>query len=700
MIAAIVVIAVLVALMLAVSMSNYRDDRRVAVDDQARLAFESTTDSSQYLRGRLDVLSTLATRRSFVSGDATAVRQELARFPTEQMGLVGGIAWFSPSGDLLAPQRTPSGPTSAEARDVVTAATEREVVSAALRSGEFEGEVTLLAVPTFDEEGGVNGVLGAGMSGEWLAQVSANLDQTRGSTTYIFDRAGALIVGQPGMTAGDSHADLERFRPENLDRVETLGSLTFAGRSGMIDPSGRPGQVVGSARDDRLSGWTLLQVNPESVVFAPAQRTLGLVLRRLLIAVLVAGVATAVVGRRLNSLARRTRLAEDDVRVERARTIQEASNLRLVLHATATGWFRWQPGTDRLDWSPVVDELLLPPGGAPPSVRAALESVHPDERMEVTKQLSDAVAARHPVEVEFRLADAETVDGGDRWVWLHMVPVEERPGADVMYAGLVREVTELRGAQNELLRAAGRERQIARLLQQSMLPGRLPPVEGLAVTARYRSAGPDTLVGGDFYDLIVRVDGCHVVVIGDVCGHGIEAASATSLARHTLRAAAQHGAADPAEQLRWLHEALVTSEDHSYVTSAAGCGRVVGDTYHLELALAGHPPPILIRKGTAETIGVCGTLLGVFEPTIVSSRFELRRGDRLVFYTDGLTDSALPRLDEHQLQRLLLDVTDLPLEEFADEVLRISEPSSDSTHDDTALLVIDVVGDGRRSYEV
>ena len=85
-----------------------------------------------------------------------------------------------------------------------------------------------------------------------------------------------------------------------------------------------------------------------------------------------------------------------------------------------------------------------------------------------------------------------------------------------------------------------RERTIARTLQRSLRPGALPEVPGLAAAVRFRPAGENIELGGDFYDLFRARDGGWAALIGDVQGKGPDAAAVTALARHTLRAAAAY----------------------------------------------------------------------------------------------------------------------------------------------------------------
>ena len=100
-------------------------------------------------------------------------------------------------------------------------------------------------------------------------------------------------------------------------------------------------------------------------------------------------------------------------------------------------------------------------------------------------------------------------------------------------ARLDLEITKLRTVEQ-------RVRRIAETLQASLLPKSIPDIEGLEFAVRYRPAGADMDIGGDFYDVAARHDGSVAVSIGDVCGHDIEAAVLTGLVRHVMSAASQH----------------------------------------------------------------------------------------------------------------------------------------------------------------
>ena len=191
-------------------------------------------------------------------------------------------------------------------------------------------------------------------------------------------------------------------------------------------------------------------------------------------------------------------------------------------------------------------------------------------------------------------------------------------------------------------RLAEHQRMIATTLQASLLPSTLPTIPGADLAVRYWAAGEGITVGGDFYD-VFEVDAHWALVIGDVCGTGPAAASLTSLARHTIRAAAWNGA-DPDDVLRQLNHAVTHSGEDTFCTALYCTLTPSKQGFLLSVTAGGHPLPVVHRaNGHSETIGQPGTLLGVLaasRSTTVTT--ELLAGDAIVLYTDGITDVPPP----------------------------------------------------------
>ncbi len=236
---------------------------------------------------------------------------------------------------------------------------------------------------------------------------------------------------------------------------------------------------------------------------------------------------------------------------------------------------------------------------------------------------------------------------------------------------------------------------IARTLQETLLPPSLPEMTGMEVAARYRAAREGSEVGGDFYDVFETVEGGWVLVIGDVCGKGAEAAAVTGLARHTLRAAALQQRR-PSKALAVLNETILRElADGRFCTVCYGLLRPGDGGVRLTTCSAGHPLPIVVRaNGTLETIGKPGVILGVFEDLELSDHtVELCPGDSLVLYTDGVTErvSAGEVFGSSRLAEVLAASASLSAEEMANSIHRaVVEFGSETPRDDLALVVLRV----------
>jgi hypothetical protein len=186
---------------------------------------------------------------------------------------------------------------------------------------------------------------------------------------------------------------------------------------------------------------------------------------------------------------------------------------------------------------------------------------------------------------------------------------------------------------------------IAHTLQSSLLPPVLPRLPGMELAAAYRPAGQGFEVGGDFYDVFSTAEDQWYLVIGDVCGKGAEAAAVTALARYTIRAAAVQRSS-PAAILRWLSDAMIQQSGGTGRFCTIACAHLdLGRSpARVTVACGGHPLPLLVRADrSSEEVGQPGTLLGLVpQPDLHDRTAELRDGDTLVLYTDGLTEASAP----------------------------------------------------------
>ena len=240
------------------------------------------------------------------------------------------------------------------------------------------------------------------------------------------------------------------------------------------------------------------------------------------------------------------------------------------------------------------------------------------------------------------------------------------------------------------------QRAIASALQHSLLPASLPKVPGVEIAVRYWPAGERTEVGGDFYDVFaLESENSFAVLMGDVCGTGPSAAALTGLARHSIRASAWHGDR-PDDVLATLNRAVLRSDASTFLTATYAELDLSGPRIGLTLASGGHPLPVHMTSQGARTIGVPGSLIGVFEhPHFVADTTRLDPGDVVVFYTDGATDLRPPHgIDAAQFTDLVATACGhrRTAETIADNIRRAIEEilPLDQRDDDVALLVIRV----------
>ena len=185
-----------------------------------------------------------------------------------------------------------------------------------------------------------------------------------------------------------------------------------------------------------------------------------------------------------------------------------------------------------------------------------------------------------------------------------------------------------------------REHHVATVLQESILPARLPRIPGIDASSVYLPAGSDAEIGGDYYDLFRTADGTVVVAMGDVCGKGVLAATKTSMIKYSVRAMAAAGL-EPERILKEINEMLVeTGDPENIVTLWVGCLDV--GAAMLRYANAGHPPGLLLDPDTSQIarLATTGPLLGaVTDATWTRHETRVAPGGTLLLYTDGVTEA-------------------------------------------------------------
>ncbi|MEC4019901.1 SpoIIE family protein phosphatase [Streptomyces sp. H27-D2] len=228
------------------------------------------------------------------------------------------------------------------------------------------------------------------------------------------------------------------------------------------------------------------------------------------------------------------------------------------------------------------------------------------------------------------------------------------------------------------------QRHAALALQRHLLPHAPPHQPGLEIAYRYQPAGAVGEAGGDWFDVIPLADDKTALVVGDVMGHGINAAATMGQLRTAARTLADL-ALDPAEVLTHL-DRLTTGLDEAMAT----CVYAVHDPRHLRcrIATAGHLPPVLARFGQVpELLDLpTGAPLGVGGVPFEAVTLGLGIGDQLTLYTDGLVETHHQDIDTRLRTLLdLLTTPHRPLEATCDLLLNALRNPHDP--DDVALLI-------------
>jgi phosphoserine phosphatase RsbU/P len=207
---------------------------------------------------------------------------------------------------------------------------------------------------------------------------------------------------------------------------------------------------------------------------------------------------------------------------------------------------------------------------------------------------------------------------------------------------VARDITERKRAEKVLLENSRmlRDMELARQIQLSLLPPSPPEVPGLRVAG---CCVPAAHVGGDYYDYFLRRDGSVDIVVADVSGHSIGAALMMAEARSVLRAQVSSGTAT-GDMLGSLNRILYEDLNKSELFITLFYLRYDPEDRILTYSSAGHPPPILFRRGDCRGLDAEGLILGVKSGGVAfeEKRLQMERGDVLVVYTDGIVEAQSP----------------------------------------------------------
>lgn len=243
-----------------------------------------------------------------------------------------------------------------------------------------------------------------------------------------------------------------------------------------------------------------------------------------------------------------------------------------------------------------------------------------------------------------------------------------------------------------------KELQQAREIQQSLLPKKIPQVEGFEIDGIWE---PAREVGGDYFDVIPLSPTKLGICIADVAGKGVSAALLMANVQAIVRAFATESAS-PSNLCARVNSVLCSSiSAGKFVTLFYGVLDAVHSTFRY--TSAGHLPPILIRaNGSAQQLANGGALLGVFaEWSYEDSAIRLCSGDRLLLFTDGITEAGMETGEEFGEERVIASArasAGLSTKELKTSLLDDARKFSASPmRDDATLIVISALAASQES---
>ncbi|RPK54838.1 Phosphoserine phosphatase RsbU [Streptomyces sp. ADI96-02] len=203
-------------------------------------------------------------------------------------------------------------------------------------------------------------------------------------------------------------------------------------------------------------------------------------------------------------------------------------------------------------------------------------------------------------------------------------------------AGVMALYAELTVEHKDVVERFGQEHELALTLQRTFLPAALPRTPGAELAVRYLPATSSTEIGGDFYEAVNTPHGL-LLAVGDVVGHSLRAATVMGELRHALRA---YAAQDHQPHVLLQHLDRLLGLHQPGWTATVCIVLIEPGNARLEVANAGHLPPLLLTPGTTPRyLTEHGPLLGLGLPQPVAVSHAIEPGSRLLMITDGLVET-------------------------------------------------------------
>ncbi|HEX3780207.1 MAG TPA: SpoIIE family protein phosphatase [Pseudonocardiaceae bacterium] len=482
------------------------------------------------------------------------------------------------------------------------------------------------------------------------------------------------------------------LRPQLDERGQLTDFRIQHTNSGFVDPAGRPRSAITgallleaypmSAEQNGLFG-KVAAVYETGQPFRAEQGALTILLDEVPVTVTV-GLS---ISRHSDGVLLAIRVPDEASRF--AGLLQHAQRLGRI------GGFEENALTGEISWSSQLYALYgLAPSSQPIPLQQLGSYAHPDDADAIGRFLRTLLHHRRPASTVFRLRQSDDISRHSRVI---AEPVLDADNRLLAIRGAYQDVSAqhwtevaLAATRDQLAHSeqeAAEGNRLALRLQRAIMPSAQDAIDkhGLRIAVRYRPAESDHLVGGDWYDAVELPSEQILLSVGDIAGHGIEAATGMVALRNALRGLATTEAG-PAQLLTWLN--LVAHNLADKVVATALCGLYDPKTRLLRWARAGHLPPVLIRGRHATSLPmISGILLGaVNEASYAEGEVSLEPGDTLLMYTDGLIERKDRALDDSIED--LLATAEYPATTLEARLDHLLTHSNADTDDDTCIVGI------------
>ncbi|MFB8394762.1 PP2C family protein-serine/threonine phosphatase [Streptomyces yangpuensis] len=367
-------------------------------------------------------------------------------------------------------------------------------------------------------------------------------------------------------------------------------------------------------------------------------------------------------------------------------------------YIASMGWGTWDLLSGEVVWSEGLSSIFRTDPARPPALAELCDMVLLEDVARFAKFLLALVDGEEPSGTEIRFG----VLGEIRTLHLVGHPVIATDGLPWSVHVIARDLTsQVRSRQrlaatrrqsDRLREEAAAERRVASALREALLPTVSAELAeaGLSVAAAYVPAETEAAVGGDWYKCRLLPDGRILLAIGDACGHGLGAVARMAQQRHALAGLAHAPGTHAGQLTTWLNELLCA--DPAAETATGIIGHIDAER-RFRWACAGHPAPLLLRDGAASVLDTehRGPLFGLLPGhAFETATAELRRGDLLLLYTDGMVERRGEDIADgvDTLRKALARCDGLGPQDALDRILEAC--ASDEHDDDTCLVALGV----------